>query len=127
MACWTAEPTQHPSPETKKEAVPERFGYVAATNHGRCDRPDELCVVDLVPQSSQYGQIVSRMVLPYVGDELHRFDWNSCRAGACPYSSQPHLERRYLIISGLRSSRLYIADTKPNPWEPQIVKIIEPD
>jgi selenium-binding protein 1 len=39
----------------------------------------------------------------------------------------PHVERRYLLIPGLRSSRMYIVDTKPDPRSPQIVKTIEPD
>jgi len=37
------------------------------------------------------------------------------------------MERRYLIVPGIGSSRIYILDTKPNPKQPKIVKIIEPD
>jgi selenium-binding protein 1 len=37
------------------------------------------------------------------------------------------LERRYLIIPGLRSSRIYIVDTKPDPTQAKIHKIIEPE
>jgi hypothetical protein len=37
------------------------------------------------------------------------------------------LERRYLIISGPRSSRIYVVDTKPNPTKAAIHKIIEPE
>jgi selenium-binding protein 1 len=36
------------------------------------------------------------------------------------------MERRYLIIPGLRSSRIYVVDTKPDPRRPRIVKVIEP-
>jgi selenium-binding protein 1 len=36
------------------------------------------------------------------------------------------VERRYLIVPGLRSSRSYSFDTKPDPRAPKIVKVIEP-
>jgi selenium-binding protein 1 len=65
--------------------------------------------------------------MPYVGDELHHFGWNACSSALCPYAPHPYLERRYLIVPGLRSSRIYILDTKPDPRAPHIVKIIEPD
>jgi selenium-binding protein 1 len=39
----------------------------------------------------------------------------------------PHIERRYLLVPGLKSSRMYIVDTKPDPRQPRIVKTIEPD
>jgi selenium-binding protein 1 len=37
------------------------------------------------------------------------------------------VERRYLIVPGLRSSRIHVLDTKPNPRKPKIVKVIEPE
>ena len=36
------------------------------------------------------------------------------------------MERRYLVVPGLRSSRIHILDTKPDPRHPSIVKVIEP-
>jgi selenium-binding protein 1 len=36
------------------------------------------------------------------------------------------MERRYLIVPGLRSSRIHILDTKLDPQRPRIVKVIEP-
>jgi selenium-binding protein 1 len=45
----------------------------------------------------------------------------------CPYAPHPHVERRYLIVPGLRSSRIYIFDTKPDPRRPRIVRVIEPE
>jgi selenium-binding protein 1 len=36
------------------------------------------------------------------------------------------VERRYLIVPGLRSSRIHVLDTKPDPRQPKIVKVIEP-
>src|SRR5207245_10993777 len=40
---------------------------------------------------------------------------------------RPHVERRYLVVPGLRSSRLHIIDTKPDPRKPKVVKVIEPE
>ena len=37
------------------------------------------------------------------------------------------LERRYLIIPGIRSSRIYIVDTKPDPTQAKVHKPIEPE
>ena len=35
------------------------------------------------------------------------------------------MERRYLVVPGLRSSRIHIIDTKPDPLSPKVVKVIE--
>src|SRR5213594_3104734 len=45
----------------------------------------------------------------------------------CPQAPHPHVERRYLIVPGLRSSRIHIIDTKPDVRAPRIVKVIEPE
>jgi methanethiol oxidase len=65
--------------------------------------------------------------MPNVGDELHHFGWNACSATLCPSSAHPHVERRYLIVPGLRSSRIHILDTKPDPRRPRLIKVIEAD
>jgi methanethiol oxidase len=65
--------------------------------------------------------------MPRAGDELHHFGWNACSSALCPYAPHPHVERRYLIIPGLRSSRIHVIDTKPDPRQPKIVKVIEPE
>jgi selenium-binding protein 1 len=88
---------------------------------------DALCVIDLDPASKTYSQVVGRTEVTGVGDELHHFGWNACSAALCPYAPHPHVERRYLIVPGLRSSRMYIFDTKPDPRNPRIVRVIEPE
>ena len=37
------------------------------------------------------------------------------------------MERRYLVVPGIHSSRIHILDTKPDPRQPRIVKVIEPE
>ena len=120
------DPTFYPSPRLAMQAPPERLAYVAALNSNG-HRPDQMTVVDLDPGSTTYSQIVGRLAMPQVGDELHHFGWNACSSALCPYAPHPHVERRYLIVPGLRSSRIHIIDTKPDPRKPQIVKTIEAD
>ena len=81
-----------------------------------------MLVVDVDSTSPSYGSVVGRVDLPNVGDELHHFGWNACSAALCPYAPHPQLERRYLVVPGLRSSRIHIIDTKPDPQKLEIVK-----
>jgi selenium-binding protein 1 len=116
----------HASPRAAMQAPPETIAYVALSDP-RSGHPDAIGVIDCDPSSPTCGQLISRLELPYPGDELHHFGWNACSSALCPYAPHPHVERRYLIVPGLRSSRIYIVDTQPDPFEPHVVKIIEPD
>ncbi len=127
MPLLRPDPSFYPSPRMAMQAPPERLGYVATLNVGRNDRPDALCTVDLDPASPTYSKVVHQLDLPYAGDELHHFGWNACSSALCPYAPHPHLERRYLVVPGLRSSRIYIIDTKEEPAAPTIYKVIEPE
>jgi methanethiol oxidase len=127
MAMWKPDPTFYPSPKMAMQAPPERLAYVATINAHGNGGPDAMAVVDVDPHSSAYGQVVGRVEMPYAGDELHHFGWNACSAALCPYAPHPHVERRYLVVPGIRSSRIYILDTKPDPTQPRIVKVIEPE
>ena len=90
-------------------------------------QPDGLAVVDVDPKSSDYGKIVHTVMMPNKGDEFHHFGWNACSSALWPMSGHAFLERRYLIIPGMRSSRIYVIDTKPHPTQAKIHKIIEPE
>src|SRR6266566_182992 len=125
MALWKPDPTFYPSPSLAMQAPPETLAYVAAFNPNKDGRPDVMTVVDVAPDSSQYGQEIGRCTLPNFGDELHHFGWNACSSALCPYAPHPHVERRYLIVPGIRSSRLYVIDTKSDSGNPQIVRTIE--
>ncbi len=127
MALWRPDPTFYPSPKMATQAPPEHLAYVALINPRREGRPDALAVVDVQPGSSSYSQVVGQVDMPCAGDELHHFGWNACSSCLCPYAPHPHMERRYLIVPGLRSSRIHIVDIKPDPRKPQIVKVIEPE
>ena len=43
---------------------------------------------------------------------ISRSGWYACSSALLPLSGHAFLERRYLIIPGLRSSRIYVIDTR---------------
>ena len=120
------DPTFYPSPRAARAAPPETLAYVALINPTPEDgRPDAIAVVDCDRESARFGRTIGTTELPNAGDELHHFGWNACSASLCPYAPHPHVRRRYLVVPGLRSSRIYILDTEPDPAAPRLVKTIE--
>src|ERR1700680_2379240 len=118
--------TSYPSPRLAGEAPVETLAYMV-TFDPTAKKPDALVSLDVDPKSGNFGKQAGRVEMPNLGDELHHFGWNACSSALCPYAPHPHVERRYLIVPGLRSSRIHIIDTKPDPRKPKIVKVIEPD
>src|SRR5882672_12426900 len=127
MPFWSPDPTFYPSARMAMQGPAERYAFLATLNPTLTGAPDAICVVDVDPGSSGYSQVVGRVEMPNAGDELHHFGWNACSSALCPYAPHPHVERRYLVVPGLRSSRIHIIDTKPNPRKPKMVKVIEPE
>ena len=120
------DPTFHASPKLAMEAAPENFAYTLLLSPD-FSKPDALAVIDVKPGSPTFSQIVHTVTMPNTGDEFHHFGWNACSSALSPLTGHTFLERRYLIIPGLRSSRIYIVDTKPDPTQAKIHKIIEPE
>jgi len=121
--------TFYPSPASAIEGPQEELAYVVTLNtpeDGGEAKPDALTVVDLKDGSSTKGQVVGRLDMPNVGDELHHFGWNACSSALCPWAAHPHVERRYFLVPGLRSSRIHIVDVKDDPRQPKLTKVIEP-
>ena len=81
---WKTDPTFYPSPKLAIHAPAEKLAYVAALNANGNGKPDALIVVDVDHKSNEYGQIVGRVDMPNVGDELHHFGWNACSSALCP-------------------------------------------
>jgi selenium-binding protein 1 len=106
------------------EAPPEELAYVALLDPtGK--RPDAIGVVDTTAGSKSYGRLVGSTDMPEAGDELHHFGWNACSSHLCPYALHPHVERRYLVVPVINSSRINILDIKPDPRSPKVVKVID--
>ena len=119
MPMLTPDPTFYPSPTMATQSPPERFAYLALINPSGTGRADAIGVVDLDPDSNAYGRLVGQTDMPSAGDELHHFGWNACSSCLCPYAPHPHMERRYLVVPGINSSRIHILDTKPDPRQPR--------
>jgi len=71
--------------------------------------------------SPTYSQVIHRLPMPNIGDELHHSGWNAC--SSCHEDSTK--SRRYLILPGLVSGRIIIVDTKDEK-NPKIHKTVEP-
>jgi selenium-binding protein 1 len=125
MATVRPDPTFYPSAKQAAEAPAEELAYLAMLSPNG-SRPDAIGVVDVKPGSKSYGRVVGQFDMPNKGDELHHFGWNACSASLCPWAAHPHVERRYLVVPGINSSRIHILDTKSNPRRPELVKVIEP-
>ena len=120
------DPSFYATPKMAMEAPAEKFAYTLMLSPD-FTQPDGLAVVDVDPASKTYGEIVHTVYAPYKGDEFHHFGWNACSSALSPLTGHAFYERRYLIIPGIRSSRIYIIDTHPSPTEAKIHKIIEPE
>ena len=61
------------------------------------NKPDYLATVDLDPSSPTYSQVIHRLPVTHIGDELHHSGWNSC--SSC--HGDPSAKRRFLILPSL--------------------------
>ena len=122
----TQDPTFYRTPADAIAAPQERLAYVAALDPAGQVK-DAIAVLDTDSSSPDYGKVVGWSELPTAGNELHHFGWNACSSALCHTGHAGHLERRYLIVPGLRSSRTYVLDTKPDPRNPRVVRTIEAD
>jgi selenium-binding protein 1 len=120
------DPTFYRSPRDAAAGPPEKLAYVAAFARP-ADKPDAIAVVDTDPASPSYATVVGFTELPNTGDELHHFGWNACSSALCPTGDHNHGDRRYLVVPGIRSSRLYILDTQDTPTSPQVTKVLGPE
>ncbi len=119
-----ADPTLYRSPADAMAAPRETLGYVALLD------PDAIAVVDLDPDSATYGSVVGKWDAPVqeTPDEFHHYGWNICSSAlGGDHDHAGAMERRYLVVPGLRSSRIYILDTGPDPRHPKLVRTIEPE
>jgi selenium-binding protein 1 len=117
---FSAEDRIFATPAEARKSPPEELAYVVATYAGtEVRKPDYLATIDVDPKSKTFSQVIHRLKMPQVGDELHHFGWNACA------SCMGQRARRYLIIPGLVSGRIHVVDTA-NPREPKLHKVIEP-
>ena len=105
------------SPQEAAKAPREKDMFVTALRVGiEGGKNDYLATVDVDPASPTYSKVVSRLPMPHTGDELHHFGWNAC--SSC--HADPDHTRRYLIVPGLKSGRIYVIDAA-NPRDLVII------
>jgi selenium-binding protein 1 len=124
MPTLRPDPTFYPSPKHAVQAPAEELAYVTMLDP-KHERHDAIGVVGLKPGTPEYARLVGTADMPGPGDELHHFGWNACSSCLCPYAPHPHVERRYLIVPGIKTSRIAVFDTKPDPRTPKLVKVID--
>jgi len=116
--------TLYRTPADAMAAPAERLAYVALLD------PDAIVVVDVDPTSETVGNVVGRWDPPGQAspDEFHHYGWSVCSSAlAGDHDGHGDLERRYLVVPGIRSSRIYILDVGPDPRNPTLVRTIEPE
>jgi selenium-binding protein 1 len=75
------------------EDAQERFLYVSTIAQSEGD-PDFIAVVGADPEYDDFGEIVNRVDMPNVGDELHHFGYSA--------------DQQRLIVPGLFSGRVHV-------------------
>ena len=73
----------------------EKLLYIPCIIPGK-NRPDYLSTVDVDPESPTCGQIISRLYLPFIADEVHHTGWNAC--SSC--YDDPSRSRNLLVMPG---------------------------
>src|SRR5216683_450683 len=109
------------SPTEAMKAPREKLLYTIAIYVGTgVQKPDYLATIDADPASPTYSQVISRCEMPGTGDELHHMGWNAC--SSC--HGDDSMERRFLIVPGVRSSNLHIIDCATDPRNPKLHMVI---
>ena len=118
------DPTFYPTAADAIAAPREELVYVVVFDRSG-QKNDAMTVVDVKPESETYGRVVGWTDVPGLGDELHHFGWSACSSA---FKHEGHsmegLQRRYLLVPGLRSSNMYVLDVGPDPRNPKLIKTI---
>lgn len=94
----------------------EALAYVPVTSIAH-QKPDYLATVDLDPASPTYSQVIARLPMPHLGDELHH-------SGCFGVPGAPSRSR--LILPALGSSRIYSVDVATDPRAPRLHAEVSP-
>ncbi|XGW30027.1 hypothetical protein V3C99_009219 [Haemonchus contortus] len=108
------------SPQEAIKGPRERILFTTCANTDPT-KEDMLAAVDVDPNSETFCRVVSRVVVPYKGDEVHHTGWNAC--SSC--HGNPSAKRSHLVLPCLNSSRIYIVNVE-NERNIYLVKAIEP-
>jgi len=112
------------SPSDAIKAPREKIVYTICIYTGTdVKKPDYLATIDVDEHSPNYNKVIHRTELGSGGDELHHMGWNAC--SSC--NTDGSMQRKYLVIPGVRTANFYIVDTASNPSAPVLYKTISGD
>nr|XP_002126964.1 methanethiol oxidase [Ciona intestinalis] len=121
--CKSATGPGYRSPIDAMKAPKEKLLYIPCIYRNTpISQPDYLATIDMDESSPTFCQVIDRLDLPNMNDEIHHTGWNSC--SSCFHD--PSKKRRLFILPGLVSSRLYAVDVDTDPKKPRIEKVVEP-
>lgn len=110
------------SPSEAVNGPREKVLFVACPCADPDQGPDAVVVIDVDPDSDNYGKFIDKLAFPNKGDEVHHIGWNAC--SSC-YGCK-NVQRSHLIFPCLNSSRIYIINVMDHK-NLKIEKIIEKD
>ncbi|KAL6740418.1 hypothetical protein Aduo_013774 [Ancylostoma duodenale] len=95
------------SPKEAMKGPREKVLFVTCA-HASPSGNDMLAAIDVDPDSKTFCQILSKVVLPHQGDEIHHSGWNAC--SSC--HGNPSANRTHMVLPCLNSSRVYIVNVE---------------
>ncbi|HZT81722.1 MAG TPA: selenium-binding protein SBP56-related protein, partial [Gemmataceae bacterium] len=98
------------SPFVKRLDRPEKYLYVFCVDADAKDN-DFLLVIDVQPESKQYGKIISQLDLGSSGNETHHFGFTD--------------DRTHIWGCSLFSSKIFLINVADNPAKPKLVKVLD--
>jgi selenium-binding protein 1 len=98
------------SPFVKRLDRPEKYLYVFCVDADAKDN-DFLAVIDVEPESKQYGTILYQLDLGSSGNETHHFGFTD--------------DRTHIWGCSLFSSKVFIIDVAGDPSKPKLVKVLD--
>jgi selenium-binding protein 1 len=108
------------SPAEACKGPREKYLFITCPSSEPEKAPDAIVSIDVDPNSETYGQAVSKLMMPNLGDEIHHMGWNICSScHGCKDAKRSHL-----IITCLLSSRIYIVNAE-DPRNLILTKTIE--
>uniref|UniRef100_A0A8D0E6R7 Methanethiol oxidase n=1 Tax=Salvator merianae TaxID=96440 RepID=A0A8D0E6R7_SALMN len=108
------------TPLDAMKAPREKLMYALCILTGtEAQHPDYLSTVDVDPKSPTYCQVIHRLPMLYLNDELHHAGWSACSSSFGDTSKR----RNRLVLPALGSTRIYIVDTETDPLAPRLFKV----
>jgi selenium-binding protein 1 len=71
----------YPTPLDAMKGEREKLLYVPCI-YTLNKKPDYLATIDCDPTSPQYGQVIHRLSMTHIDDEIHHTGWNACSRSA---------------------------------------------